>query len=396
MPFYDILRRRAIGVNSLNPGSSNSLPDFSKDLDSLSQCPEHHDTIIDHGLKMNKFQLGDPRNENLFAWVGNRLLPREQAKVSAFDSAVQGGDAVWEGLRIYDNKVFKLEEHLHRLVESAKAMAFANVPSLGYIRRAIGLTLKANNMSHNTHIRLTLTRGPKLTSSMNPAFNVFGCTLVVLPEFKAVGDITTYDNKRGIRLITACNRRNPAQCVDSKIHHCNLINNSKCLSSPFLSISSYSDHTIIVVLPKIQANVAGAADALMLDLEGFVSETNATNVFLVKDGVVYTSPADSCLPGITRRTVILLCQKLGIPVCENRRLSLTEFYAGDEVFTTGTMGELTPVYEIDGRFIGPSVEYSAFSVSSSIPNRPVLARLSEAYAALTNTEGVPIDSLFST
>eukprot|EP01039_Chlorochromonas_danica_P013228 gene13228-15274_t len=175
---------------------------------------------------MSKFQLGDPRNEHLFAWIGDRLLPREQAKVSAFDSAVQGGDAVWEGLRIYDNKVFKLEEHLHRLVESAKAMAFANVPSLAYIRRAIGLTLEANNMSHNTHIRLSLTRGPKLTSSMNPAFNVFGCTLIVLPEFKTVGDMTTYDNKRGIRLVTACNRRNPAQCVDSKIHHCNLINNN--------------------------------------------------------------------------------------------------------------------------------------------------------------------------
>lgn len=148
-------------------------------------------------------------------------------------------------------------------------------------------------------------------------------------------------------------------------------------------------------MPKIQANVAGAADALMLDLEGFVSETNATNVFLVKDGVVFTPPADSCLPGITRRTIITLCQKLGIPVFDSRRLSLTEFYAGDEVFTSGTMGELTPVYEIDGRFIGPPVEYSAFSASSSIPPRPVLATLSEAYAALTTTEGIPIDSLFS-
>lgn len=235
IPFYDILRRRAVGVNSLNPGSSSTVPDFSKDLAALSEGAENDGVIIDHGLKMSKFQLGDPRNEHLFAWIGDRLLPREQAKVSAFDSAVQGGDAVWEGLRIYDNKVFKLEEHLHRLVESAKAMAFANVPSLAYIRRAIGLTLKANNMSHNTHIRLSLTRGPKLTSSMNPAFNVFGCTLIVLPEFKTVGDMTTYDNKRGIRLVTACNRRNPAQCVDSKIHHCNLINNSKRSYSVYIS-----------------------------------------------------------------------------------------------------------------------------------------------------------------
>lgn len=224
-----MLRRKAIGVNPLNPGSSSTAPDFSRSLSTVSSAKTTSQgaIILDHGLKMNRMQLGDSRNEHIFAWIGDRLLPRDLAKVSAFDSAVQGGDAVWEGLRIYNRKVFKLEEHLHRLLESAKAMAFANVPSLPYMRRAIALTLNANNMSHNTHIRLTLTRGPKLTSSMNPAFNVFGCTLIVLPEFKAVGDATTYDNRRGIRLITACNRRNAAQCVDSKIHHCNLINNSK-------------------------------------------------------------------------------------------------------------------------------------------------------------------------
>jgi branched-subunit amino acid aminotransferase/4-amino-4-deoxychorismate lyase len=372
LPFYDMLRRKAIGVNSLNPGSSSVAPDWSQSIGSAAVI-DGHGVILDHGLSMHRLALGDARNEHLFAWVGDRLLPRELAKVSAFDSAVQGGDAVWEGLRIYDNKVFKLDEHLHRLYESAKAMAFTNVPSPSFIRRAIAITLKANNMSHNTHIRLTLSRGPKLTSSMNPAFNVFGCTLIVLPEFKAVGDITTYDNRKGIRLITACNRRNPAQCVDSKIHHNNLINN---------------------ILPKIQANNAGAADALMLDLEGFVSETNATNVFMVKDNVVYTPPADSCLPGITRRTVLDLCRDLGIAVCDNRRLSLTEFYAADEVFTTGTMGELTPVYDIDGRFIGPPMNYGAFYAEPDyIPARPVLEKLATAYSALTNASGMSIDSL---
>ncbi len=132
----------------------------------------------------------------------------------------------------------------------------------------------------------------------------------------------------------------------------------------------------------------------MLDVEGFVSETNATNVFMVKDGVVYTPPADSCLPGITRKTVISLCNELGITICENRRLSLTEFYSADEVFTTGTMGELTPVCDIDGRFVGPPMEYCAFYENPGhIPARPILERISSAYSILTENSGVSIDIL---
>ncbi len=134
----------------------------------------------------------------------------------------------------------------------------------------------------------------------------------------------------------------------------------------------------VLVLPKIQANVSNAADALMLDLEGFVSETNATNVFMIKDHVVHTPTADSCLPGITRRTVMQLCHQLNIPIQE-RRISLAEFHAADEVFTTGTMGELTPVNEIDSRLIGTGV----------YPG-PVLHQLQQAYLKLTETEGVPL------
>lgn len=227
LPFYDLLRRHAIGVNPLNPGSSSTTPDWSAHLSILQTGPSAAGTVVDHGITMQRFQLADPRNADVFAWVGNRLLPREQAKVSAFDSAVQGGDAVWEGLRVYHGRIFKLDEHLHRLLDSAKAMAFTNVPTATYIRRAIACTLRANDMTNDAHIRLTLTRGPKITSSMNPVFNIFGCTLIVLPEWKPVGDVTTYDNTRGIKLITAAIRRNPAQCVDSKIHHCNLINNSE-------------------------------------------------------------------------------------------------------------------------------------------------------------------------
>jgi branched-subunit amino acid aminotransferase/4-amino-4-deoxychorismate lyase len=220
-----MLHRHAIGVDPLCPGSS--VPPFYIPASSNAST----ESILDHGLKLavgsGPEALADPRNADVLAWVGDRLLPRELAKVSAFDSAVQGGDAVWEGLRVYDGRVFKLEEHIQRLVDSAKAMAFKNVPSREFIRKAVFRTLAANGMRDSVHMRLTLTRGAKITSSMNPVFNIFGTNLIILPEWKPVGDMATYDNSSGISLITATNRRNSPQCVDSKIHHCNLINNSK-------------------------------------------------------------------------------------------------------------------------------------------------------------------------
>ena len=161
------------------------------------------------------------------------------------------------------------------------------------------------------------------------------CTVkIILPEWKPTEGATTYDNTKGITLISSSQRRNSPATVDSKIHHNNMINN---------------------ILPKIQANLAGAADAIMLDTEGYVSETNATNIFMVDDeGVLLTPHADHCLPGITRATVITLAKELDIP-CEVRRVSLAEFHAAEECFTTGTMGELTPVTMIDGRVIGQGV-----------------------------------------
>jgi len=247
-----------------------------------------------------------------------------------FDSGVQGGDGVWEGVRIYRGKIFKFERHLRRLFESAKALNFKNVHTKEQVVDAVFRTLAANGMRDGAHIRLTLTRGVKCTSSMNPNFNVYGTTLIVLAEWKGTEDRTTYDNTKGVKLVTAAGRRNGPDMLDSKIHHNNLLNN---------------------IMPKIQANNAGAADALMLDKDGFVSETNATNVFMVKDGKVITPWADSCLPGITRESILKICQEEGIE-SEERRVSLVEFYVADEVFTSGTMGELTPVYEIDGRTIG--------------------------------------------
>jgi len=277
----------------------------------------------------------DPRNEHLLVWIGapdrGRLLPRSMAGVSPWDSSVQGGDGCWEGIRVYNGRIMSLDKHLRRLFRSAKALGFENVHTKEAIIEAIFQTLAANGMRNDAHMRLTLTRGEKCTSSMNPVFNVYGTTLIILPEWKPTEGATTYDNTKGISLISASQRRSSPSTCDSKIHHNNMINN---------------------ILPKIQANLAGCADAIMLDIDGYVTETNATNIFMVDDeGVLLTPHGDHCLPGVTRGTVLVLAKELGIP-SEVRRVSLAEFHAAEEVFTTGTMGELTPVTKIDGRVIG--------------------------------------------
>jgi branched-chain amino acid aminotransferase len=267
----------------------------------------------------------DRRNRDLIVDVAGKLVHRDRAGVSPFDSAVQGGDAVWEGLRLYQGRIFKLREHLARLRDSAKALAFERVPSDQAITREIGRTLAANRMFDGVHVRLTLTRGVKFTSGMDPRLNTRGPTLIVLAEHKA----PVYD-RSGIRLVTSALRRFPPDCLDPKIHHANLIQS---------------------ILAKIEANRAGADDALMLDVRGFVAETNATNLFLARGGALATPRAVACPEGITRATVIELCAAQGI-ACEVGDHSLAEFYRADEVFCTGTMGELAPVVEIDGRRIG--------------------------------------------
>ena len=297
-------------------------------------------------------ELPDPRNAEIQIWVGDGLHPRADAKVSVFDSSVQGGDAVWEGLRVYEGGVYALSQHLDRLEASAKAMAFAHVPSREFITDAIRATLRANGMSDGAHIRLTLTRGEKVTSGMSPAWNRSGSCLIIVAEWKP----PVFDQS-GIRLVTSGIRRNPPQCVDSKIHHNNLINN---------------------ILAKIEANVAGVDDAIMLDVEGYVSETNATNIFLVKRGEVHTPLPDHCLPGVTRATVVRIARENGFAMTE-RRVSLSEFHSADEVFTTGTMGELAPVIEIDGRKIG----------SGGVGATTV--KLQSLYAKLVREELEPLD-----
>lgn len=294
----------------------------------------------------------DPRNSEIFVHVGGRLVPRAQAKVSVFDSSVQGGDAVWEGLRVYQGRVFQLDAHLERLEHSAKAMAFTSVPTRDEIRAALFETLAKNGMRDGAHVRLTLTRGEKVTSGMDPRNNRSGPCLIVLAEWKA----PVYGSG-GLKLITSSVRRAPPSVMDSKIHHNNLVHN---------------------ILAKIQANVAGADDAVMLDVEGYVAETNATNMFLVSRGELHTPTADHCLPGITRDVVLRLARENKIHAIE-RRISLTEFHVADEVFTTGTMGELAWVREIDGRVIGDK-------------RGPLTSKLCTLFAEVAAREGTAIPS----
>lgn len=293
----------------------------------------------------------NPKNRDLIVNINGRLAHRDEAGISPFDSVVQGGDAVWEGLRVYNGRIFKLHEHLERLRDSALALAFTEIPSPEHITAQITRTLAANAMTDGVHIRLTLTRGVKTTSGMDPRLNQSGPTLIVLAEHKP----PVYD-KSGLSLITSSVRRAAPDCLDPKIHHNNLLPS---------------------ILAKIEANLAGVDDALMLDPRGFVAETNATHVFLVRRGQVLTPRIVACPEGITRATVLELCAADGIS-CVEQDLSLTDVYRADEMFCTGTMGELAAVTNVDGRTIGSGAA------------GPMTDRLSELFARRTATEGVQV------
>ena len=296
-------------------------------------------------------QQFNEKNRDLIVNVNGQLIHRDEAGISPFDSAVQGGDAVWEGLRLYRGRIFKLHEHLDRLRQSAAAVSFSEIPPREKIIEEIKRTLAANEMQDAVHIRLTLTRGVKITSGMDPRLNQSGPTLIILAEHKA----PVYA-KTGLTLITSKIRRPSPEILDCKIHHANLLNS---------------------ILAKIEANNAGADDALMLDTRGFVAETNATHVFIVREGEVATSRVLACPKGITRATVIEICAEEKIR-CIETDLSPVDVYGADEMFCTGTMGELAGVIKIDNRIIGDGKV------------GPMTKRLSELYAQRTSSEGVQV------
>ena len=303
-------------------------------------------------------QKFDERNRDLIVNINGELIHRDKAGISPFDSAVQGGDAVWEGLRLYDGRIFKLYEHLGRLERSARALAFAEIPPREKIIEEIKRTVEANKMRDGVHIRLTLTRGVKITSGMDPRLNHSGPTLIVLAEHKA----PVYA-KTGLNLITSKIRRPPPEVLDARIHHANLLNS---------------------ILAKIEANNADADDALMLDTHGFVAETNATHVFIVRNsdksrarGDLATSRVVACPEGITRATVIEICAAEKVR-CVETDLSVVDIYRANEMFCTGTMGELAAVTKIDNRVIGDG------KVGA------ITKRLSDLYAQRTASQGIQV------
>jgi len=265
-------------------------------------------------------QTYNPQNADLIVNINGKLVSRHEAAISPFDSSVQNGDAVWEGLRLYRGRIFRLQAHLDRLRKSASMLQYAGYPTDEYILQELNRTLAANKMTDGVHVRLTITRGVKYTSGLDPRINTAGCTLIILPEFKP----PVYD-KQGITLTISTIRRPSANVLNQHIHSCNQLTS---------------------ILAKLEANAAGADDALMLDLDGNLAETNASHVFIVKSGVVETSTTRACPEGITRGVVLEICRSSAIPH-RVRDIRIEEIHTADEVFCTGTMGELVPVTRVD-------------------------------------------------
>lgn len=266
----------------------------------------------------------DARNERLLIWVNGRLAPRAEAMVSVYDSGFMLGDGVWEGLRLYDGRWAFLDEHIERLFEAAKAIDLDIARSRAEVEAALLETQAANDMQTDAHARLMVTRGVKTRPFQHPSLSRSGPTMVIIMEHSRP------KLPRPIRLATVPHIRGLPMSQDPKLNSHSKLN---------------------CILACIAAEKAGADEALMLDVHGFVNTTNACNFFIVRKGEVWTSTGDYCMPGITRRKVIELCRANGIPVLE-KNFSLVDTYSADEAFLTGTFGAQTPVGEIDGRVIG--------------------------------------------
>lgn len=266
----------------------------------------------------------DARNQDILIWVNGALKPRAEALVSVYDSGFMLGDGVWEGLRLYNGVWAFLDEHLDRLYEAAKAIDLdIGMPREGIID-ALEKTRIANDMQHDVHARLMITRGVKIRPFQHPGLSRSGPTIAIIMEHSHP------KIARPIRLATVPHLRGLPMTQDPKLNSHSKLN---------------------CILACIAAEKAGADEALMLDVHGFVNTTNACNFFIIRKGQVWTSTGDYCMNGITRAKVIDLCRAHQIPVFE-RNFSLVDCYGADEAFLTGTFGAQTPVAEIDGRRIG--------------------------------------------
>ncbi|MFN1834643.1 aminotransferase class IV [Balneola sp. MJW-20] len=274
--------------------------------------------------------LEDPRNEEVLIYINGELYPRPEAKISVFDSGYLVGDGVWEALRLHKGVLVFLDEHLDRLWQGAATIGMDLGMTRSELTTAIRKTLGANKMTDHVHVRVMVTRGIKKTPSQDPRLTISGPNIVIIAEHKKA-DPASRD--RGIKLFTSTIRRGSPDYLDPRLN---------CHSK------------LHEVQALVQALEAGADEALMLDVNGFVSTCNATNFFIVRKGEVWTSTGQYCMNGITRGKVIEVCQKAGIP-CHQKNFSLFDVYGADEAFVTGSFGGLTPVTEVDGRTISESV-----------------------------------------
>ncbi len=288
----------------------------------------------------------DKRNENIMIYVNGQIVPRAQAVVSVYDSGFMLGDGVWEGLRLYNGTWAFLDDHMDRLFEAAKAIDLDIGLDRAGVIAALAATRLANDMTTDVHVRLMVTRGVKVKPFQHPSLSQSGPTVVIICEHSKPS------LPRPIRLATVPHVRGLPMTQDPKLNSHSKLN---------------------CILACIAAEKAGADEALMLDINGFVNTTNACNFFIVKKGVVWTSTGDYCMNGITRQKVIDLCRANDIE-CQERNYSLVDTYSADEVFLTGTFGAQTPVSEIDGRQIG-SAELG-----------PVTKRIRALYADLIASE----------
>jgi len=266
----------------------------------------------------------DQRNTDILIYLNGKIVPKDQAVVSVYDSGFMLGDGVWEGLRLYNGTWAFIDEHMDRLFEAAKAVDIDIGMTPDQVKQAILDTQAANQMTTDAHARLMITRGPKVRPFQHPALSQSGPTITIIMEHSKPSI------PRPIRLATVPHLRGLPMTQDPKLNSHSKLN---------------------CILACIAAEKAGADEALMLDINGFVNTTNACNFFIVRKGAVWTSTGDYCMNGITRQKVIDLCKADGIPVFE-RNYSLVDTYGADEAFLTGTFGAQTPVGSIDGRIIG--------------------------------------------
>jgi len=290
-------------------------------------------------------------DRNPLVYVNGAFMPQDKAVISVYDSAFLAGDSIFEGVRVYNGKVFKLNEHIDLLFECAHALMMKLTFTKEDVRNAVLETLRKNDLHDGVHVRIQITRGKMSKPYMDPALALDQPSLVIFtnprrPDYP----------REGVRILISSIRRPPPDCLDQKIHTTNKTNS---------------------LLAKLEANMAGVAEALMLDTDGFVAECSATNIFFVKDKKVLTSTLKSCKMGITRQLIIEGARELGYEVSE-KDISLYEVFNADECFLCGTHGELAPVVEIAGRKIGEGKP------------GPVTQALSNWYNEQARRDGVPI------